>query len=159
MHQTWAYRSDDDSSGMVTGKTMAKTQEEMYDQLTKSYYTIARELNIGVIPTGDAFHKAATGDKFKFKKDVTFNYTNTVYPQLPDQTNSLHAGYSWTREQKLAFDSHHASAAGCYLGGLVWYAYLFKQSPEKVMFKPDGVTDGFAKYLRQTAAETVLRKK
>jgi uncharacterized protein DUF4886 len=158
LHETWAYRSDDDSSGTVTGKKMARSQQEMYEQLRNAYYTIAKELKVDVIPNGDAFNIVTTNVEWGFKKDTNFNYAKPEYPALPVQANSLHIGYTWNREQKFSYDSHHASVAGCYLGGLVWYAFLFKESPAKLSFKPEGVSEEFANYLKRTAARAVNGK-
>jgi hypothetical protein len=158
LHETWAYRSDDDSMGNIRANQRAASAKEMYDSLANAYRTIAKELNIEMIPNGDAFNNVSTGGTFSFKKDITYNYTQPAHPKLPNQAYSLHTGYSWDREQKLNFDSHHASIAGCYLGGLVWYTFLFKESPVKLKFKPTEVPADFAEYLKKTAAKTVLQK-
>jgi len=74
---------------------------------------------------------------------------------LPVQVNSLHQGYSWDKNKKLVFDSHHANDAGCYLGGLVWYTYLFEESPVRLKFVPKTVSPDFAVYLKKVAKRTV----
>lgn len=99
--------------------------------------------------------KVNTEGAWNYRKDTTFDYSHPQYPQVPVQTNSLHVGYYWNRTKKLIYDGHHASAAGCYLGGVVWYAVLFNECPEKLTFKPVEVTQQFANYLKQTAARTV----
>ena len=77
-------------------------------------------------------------------------------PALPDQTHSLHAGYSWNKEKdKLGMDANYASPAGCYLAGLVWYGTLFGESPEKLTFAPPEVPADFAAHLRQVAWQVV----
>jgi hypothetical protein len=65
-------------------------------------------------------------------------------------------GYSLNKE-KLNFDSHHAGPAGCYLGALVWYGFLFEESPTKLTFKPESVPADFAKQLRKTARSIVKK--
>jgi hypothetical protein len=157
IHQTWAYRSDADGFSKVNGNTAAKDQQEMYKKSREAYHTIAKELNIDIIPTGDAFYLADTDKARGFKRDKTFNYTQPEFSTLPDQTNSLHVGYQWNKEKKFAFDSHHANAAGCYLGGLVWYAFLFGQPASTVTFKPEEVETSFANYLKKKAQEAVKR--
>ena len=57
--------------------------------------------------------------------------------------------------KKLELDTHHASDAGCYLGSLVWYSFLFQESPERLNFVPQGVKNNeFAKSLKNIAWET-----
>jgi hypothetical protein len=51
-----------------------------------------------------------------------------------------------------ARDRFHASRAGCYLAGCVWFGELFGVSPEKVAFVPEGLTQEEAATLRRTAA-------
>ncbi len=159
IHQTWAYRSDDDTFGIVTPKVVATSQQQMYTNLKSAYHTIAKELGIGVIPTGDAFYKANSEAPWIYKKEDSFNYDDPQYPQLPVQTNSLHVGYQWNQSKKLGYDGHHANAAGCYLGGLVWYEFLFNESPVKLTFKPAELSQEFADYLKQNATKTVSENK
>ncbi|MDO8545625.1 MAG: hypothetical protein Q7S40_34715 [Opitutaceae bacterium] len=57
--------------------------------------------------------------------------------------------------KKLGKDANHANAAGEYLGALVWYGFLFDESPEKLAFVPAGVDVAFAAHLRQVAWQIV----
>jgi hypothetical protein len=111
-------------------------------------------LGIAVIPNGDAFWKVDSDPEWSYKKDPNFDISKAVEPALPDQTHSLNVGYRWSKD-KLRFDSHHANAAGCYLGALVWYGFLFHESPEKLTFVPEGVPADFAAHLRKVAWEVV----
>jgi hypothetical protein len=159
VHQTWAYRSDAKTFGKTT-----KTQQEMWEKSHAAYYTVAGELGLRVIPSGDAFWKITTDPKWVYKKDPNFDFDKPVSPALPDQTNSLNVGYSWSKAgDKFNFDANHANAAGCYLGALVWYGFLFGESPEKLTFVPPGVPADFAAQLRkvawQTLQETAAAKK
>jgi len=158
VHQTWAYRTDSKDFSQIATKDSAKSAQEMWEKSRAAYHTIADELGIPVIPNGDAFWRVNSSGKWAYKKDNTFNFSQPQSPNLPDQTHSLHMGYRWDKD-KLAFDSHHANAAGCYLGGLVWYSFLFGESPVKLTFRPEEVDPVFAKQLRKTAWSTVKKEK
>lgn len=154
LHQTWAYRSDSKDFSQIAEKRFAGSEQEMWQKSGAAYHTVAKELGIEVIPVGDAFWKVSSGPK-AYRKDMKFDYVNPVFPSLPNQANSLHRGYSWDGNKKLNFDSHHANDAGCYLGSLVWYAFLFNESPLKIAFVPETVPEDFAKYLKKIAKSVV----
>ncbi|RRB01122.1 DUF4886 domain-containing protein [Larkinella rosea] len=153
-HQTWAYRADADGFGQVAQGVLAKSEKEMWEKSRAAYHTIARELGASLIPTGDAFWRISSDSKWGFQKDTGFDYSQPQAPNLPNQNHSLHMGYTWNNN-KLGFDSHHANAAGCYLGSLVWYGFLFHESPVRLKFVPEGVADDFAAQLKKTAWTTV----
>ncbi|WP_342331751.1 DUF4886 domain-containing protein [Pedobacter sp. FW305-3-2-15-E-R2A2] len=154
LHQGWAYRSDAKKFGRVAPEQPAKTQEEMWQKSRAAYHAVAKQLNVSLIPVGDAFNAVATGSEYRFTKDMNFDYDHPVFPNLPIQTNSINMGYYW-KDNVLVFDPNHANEAGRYLGSLIWYAVLFKESPEKVKYQPKEVPAGFAAYLRSVAAKTV----
>jgi hypothetical protein len=156
-HQTWAYRSDADGFGQVAPNTFAQSEKEMWEKSRAAYHTIGRQLGVRIIPVGDAFWKVSSDPTWGYRKDPNFNYKNPEYPSLPDQTHSLHAGYRWTNDQKWGFDSHHANEAGCYLGSLVWYSFLFGESPRELTFTPEQVPADFAAQLRKVAETTQNR--
>jgi len=155
IHQTWAYRSDAKTFGRVAVGQLAQSQTEMWEKSRAAYHALAKQLKVRVIPVGDAFNEVATGTEYTYKKDTAFDYTNPTYPNLPNQINSLNMGYSWKNNKEFTFDANHANEAGRYLGGLIWYAFLFKDSPENIQFVPNKVPADFAKYLREVAAKTV----
>jgi hypothetical protein len=159
MHQTWAYRNDARSFGFIGKNKRAQNQREMWENSRASYRTIAGELGLRLIPNGDAFWNVNSAPQWQYQKDANFNFDKPESPALPNQTNSLHTGYRWATNKNgkrtLAFDANHANDAGCYLGGLVWYSFLFGESPVNLKFKPDTVPDDFAAFLRQTAWQTV----
>ncbi|GAB4020029.1 DUF4886 domain-containing protein [Spirosoma koreense] len=157
-HQTWAYRIDSKDFSQIATNDSAKTSQEMWEKSRAAYHTVADELGIPIIPTGDAFWRINSMAKWAYKKDDVFNFSHPQSPNLPNQTHSLNAGYRWDKG-KLAFDSHHASAAGCYLGGLVWYSFLFNESPVKLTFYPEEIDQAFAKQLRKTAWSTVKKER
>ncbi|GAB4026116.1 DUF4886 domain-containing protein [Spirosoma gilvum] len=156
-HQTWAYRSDSKDFSRIANGDSAKNARQMWEKSRAAYHTVADELNIPIIPNGDAFWQINASRKWGYRPDADFNASQAQSPTLPNQTHSLHVGYFWNNG-KLAFDSHHANAAGCYLGGLVWYGFLFNESPKRLTFVPAEVDKAFARRLRKTAWSTVKKE-
>lgn len=155
IHQTWAYRSDSKKFTQIAENQHAANAREMWEKSRAAYHTIAKELGIDILPVGDAFWKINSDPKTAYKPDASFDLENAQYPALPDQTYSLHAGYRWDNNKKFAFDSNHANEAGCFLGGLVWYGALFKESPVKLKFRPEKVDEAFDVVLKKTAWDVV----
>lgn len=151
LHQTWAYRVDADKFGQIAPGKPAGSQREMWERSRAAYREVAGELGLRVIPTGDAFWRVDSDPVWNYKPDTTFDPKAAVAPALPAQTHSLHVGYRWLAGEKLGKDANHANAAGEYLGALVWYGFLFNESPERLAFVPAGVAPEFAAHLRQTA--------
>lgn len=154
MHETWAYRCDDPRFDSV-----ADSESKMHHDLRHSYKTIAAELGLRIMPVGDAMYAVDT-DKSWCYKPAKFTH---VYPDLPDQTHSLHVGYWWQKNEQgnyeLQSDTRHANAAGCYLAGCVWFECLYKESVENNSFVPDGISASDAKYLRSMAHKIVQTDK
>jgi hypothetical protein len=158
LHQTWAYRTDAKNFGFINQKEnqRARNQRQMWGSARQAYRSVAADLGVGVIPSGDAFWRVDSDPQWGYKPDTTFDFKNAAYPALPDQNHSLHVGYNWNKEKtSLGADYNHANAAGCYLAGLVWYGFLFKESPEKLTFAPKEVPAEFAAYLRRVAWQIV----
>jgi len=155
LHQTWAYRVDADKFGLIAPKQNAANQREMHDRSRAAYWEIATELGLRVIPTGDAMWRVDSDATWGFRRDPIFDPKTAAHPALPDQTHSLHVGYRWSAEKKLNKDANHANAAGEYLGALVWYGFLFNESPEKLAYVAPGVDAAFAAHLRKVAWQIV----
>lgn len=158
IHQTWAYRVDDPRFSVKTPKPgEPKTQQEMYRGLAAAYDALAAELGARIIPVGDAFFRADTDPDWGFKPDPRpFDPKTAKQPALPDQTHSLHVGWTWRKSKDgkkttLAMDGHHASLAGEYLGACVWYEVLFGESAVGASHIPKGLDAGFARFLQETA--------
>lgn len=153
IHETWAYRRDDPrfTSGEMT-------QEKMYKDLSRAYRDIAAELGLPLIPVGDAFYAADTSGPWGYRP-VAFDSRDMHYPNLPDQTHSLHVGWYWTKNESganvMEMDGHHANANGCYLAGCVWYEFLFGQNVENNSYIPAEITPADAKLLRHIAHKTM----
>jgi hypothetical protein len=155
LHQTWAYRRDSPGFSMIGVSVPARGQREMWEKSRKMYHHYASLLGLRIIPVGDAFWSVDSDKRDGYKKDPVYNFDIPVYPQLPDQKNSLHVGYFWDQNQRFSFDSNHANDAGCFLGSLVWYATLFERSPRKVRFQPSDLSPTFAGRLRREASNAV----
>jgi hypothetical protein len=161
MQQTWEYRVDDSRFSQKTPKAgEPKSQDEMYAGLKSAYATIAKELNVNLLPVGDAFHAANRDAQWGFKPSAKpFDSKKAKPGELPDQTHSLNVGWNWKKQpdgsMKLGMDGHHASMAGEYLGGCVWYEVMFGKSVENNRFVPKGLDAEYAKFLRATAHRAV----
>lgn len=159
IHQTWAYRVDDPRFRMPSAKAgEPKTQKEMYDGLSNAYRTIAKELGVRRIPVGDAFYAADTDPKWGYKPDLQFDAKTAKPPTLPSQTHSLHVGQRWGKadgKDTLQMDGHHASPAGEYLGGLVFYEFLFGTTAVGNKYRPTGMDADYARFLQETAHKAV----
>ncbi len=152
LHQTWAYRVDAARFGQRAGGGHAADHREMWELSRAAYHTIARELDVRIIPTGDAFWRVASDPQWGYRPDPAFNPATAAAPALPAQPFSLHVGYRWGKDGKLGKDANHANAAGEYLGALVWYGFLFNESPERLAWAPPGLAPDFAAHLRRVAA-------
>ena len=68
----------------------------MYQELTRNYNTIAKEVGIKkIIPVGNAFQLAEETPQWKFARDPDSDYNNPKYPELPKEPNSLNGGFAW----------------------------------------------------------------
>jgi hypothetical protein len=156
LHQTWAYRVDDPRFTKPKGEP--STREAMHKGLSEAYAAVAKELGVRRIPVGDAFHLAESDPAWAFKPDAAFDPKKAVAPALPDQTHSLHVGWTW-KDGKLAMDGHHANLAGEYLGACVWYEVLFGESAVGNAFVPKGLKPEDAAYLQKIAHQAVVLSK
>ncbi|MBT7256598.1 MAG: DUF4886 domain-containing protein, partial [Planctomycetaceae bacterium] len=89
-HQTWAWRPDHNRMNMDKNPPGF-----MYQELTRNYNTIAKEVGIKkIIPVGNAFQLAEETPEWKFARDPDFDYSNPIYPELPKEPNSLNGGFA-----------------------------------------------------------------
>jgi hypothetical protein len=132
----------------------------MYKQLWEAYHTIADELKVPLIPTGDAFYAVNTDPEWSYVPDPEpFDFKTAKRPALPNQKHSLHVGWQWKKQKdgtvKLTMDGHHANTAGEYLGACVFYEVIFKESVIGNSFVPKGLDPAFAAFLQKTAHAVV----
>ncbi len=156
IHETWAHRID-----CPRTKQWNMSPEAMYEKLHANYAKIAGELGAQVIPVGTAFENAKQQPMWQYAPPADFDSTKLVFPELPDQSKSLHNGYSWQADPKdkdkkvLRMDGFHAGRPGQYLGGLVWYEYFFHKDARDVPYYPPQMTEEQANCLREVAHETM----
>lgn len=154
LHETWAYRADD-----PLFKKDDFTEEKMYEGIRHAYSSVAGELGVRVIPVGDAFQLARRNPAWKYVwPDPNYDFAAATSPKLPDQSHSLNVGYKWMTENgksSLKMDGHHANQAGEYLGGAVWFEFLFGQSVVGNSFVPSGMKKEDVKFLQQVASQAV----
>ncbi len=157
LHETWEYRVDDPRFAAKAPKPgEPKSQDEMYQGLSGAYAAIGQELGVRRLPVGDAFHLANHDSQWGFRLDAKpFDPKRATSGDVPDQTHSLNVGWHWQQAKNggssLSMDGHHASMAGEYLGGCVWYEVLFGRSVENNSFVPMGLDAEYAKFLRGVA--------
>lgn len=99
LHQTWAYRYDAKSFSRIAEDQFAKSAPEMWEKSRKAYQIIGKELNIRIIPVGDAFQYMNKVPRWRYVKDPDYNFENPQYPNLPDQSFSLNVGYKWDSDK------------------------------------------------------------
>ena len=113
----------------------------MYQELTRNYHTIAKEVGIKkIIPVGNAFQLAEETPEWKFARDPDFDYSNPIYPELPKEPNSLNGGFAWRgtdgTDKVFKLDGSHANGAGSYLAACVWYEFFFGGDVRKITRNP-----------------------
>lgn len=105
-------------------------------------------------------YRADTDQNWGYRLDSRFEFANATYPNLPDQTHSLHVGWTWRTQQdgnrELRMDGHHASSAGKYLLGCVWFEAFFNENVVGNSFVPKDIDPQYAAFLQQTAHITVV---
>ena len=158
-HETWAYRADDPRFHVTEPKTgEPRTQREMYEGLRAAYETIGKELDMRLVPVGDAFIAADEDTMWGYK---VMPRPKLEYPAIPPQPHSLHVGWKWTDsrgKQVPSIDGHHASAAGKYLAGCVFYEFLYGESPVGLKFVPRQIDAEYARFLQETAHAAVAAR-
>ena len=159
VHQIWAYRIDDPRFTPANEGREPHTHAVMYQQVRDAYHALADRLNLRILPSGDAMYRADTDEKWGYRVDRTFDFDNASYPSLPNQTYSLHTGWTWKKQgdgtRALKLDGHHASASGKFLLGCVWYEALFNENVVSNRYLPKGMDPDYAAFLRKTAHQTV----
>lgn len=101
MHETWAYETDENLP--------PEKQQEMYNNISKTYKKFANEYNMQVIPVGDVIQQ--------LRKTPEFDYS-AGQPSLNRDGQHLGLGY------------------GGYVAALIWYKVITGKSVEKIGFLP-----------------------
>ncbi len=167
IHQTWAYRVDDQRFTTSKKDDLPDTQQKMFEQVRKAYHSVAEDLGLSLAPCGDAMFLGDTDPEWGYQPDAEFDFTTAIEPQLPKQLHSLHTGWQWNRKRnddksvprRLGLDGHHASEAGKYLLGCVWFETFFEERVVENSFVPRGFDPVYAEFLRETAHRAVAELK
>lgn len=163
VQQIWAYRVDDPRFDNPDEEGKPHSHQAMYELVRSAYHAIAKELNIDILPSGDAMYMADIDSKWGYKPDATFDKKTAVEPKLPDQSRSLHSGFSWRKQKdgsrKLQMDGHHANKSGEYLIGAVWYEVLYDQDVSKNPMVLKDMNTDYAQFLKDTAHKAVINLK
>lgn len=151
LQQTWSYRFDDPRLAQ-----WQITPEEMYGDIVKSYNLAAGKLKVRQIPTGLAVDLARKNQPVKFTPYDIEKVNLLEYPaKLPNQQGSLVNGIWWGKgedgEWGLKRDAYHLNRRGQYLQACLWFAFLFDRPATGITFRPEGLTEEDAEFLRQTA--------
>ncbi len=162
-HQTWAYRVDDPRFTAENEREEPHSHREMYEQVRAAYHQFAEDLDLEILPSGDAMFLADTDPEWGYRPDESFDFKSAEYPQLPKQLHSLHTGWSWKKNRDgkhvLNLDGHHANRSGQFLLGCVWFEVLFEESVLENNFVPEGMDADYAAFLRRTAHRAVAELK
>lgn len=160
VQQTWAYRAD---CPRLTQQWHI-TQQEMYDKLTEAYKRFCREMELPMIPVGDAIQLAR---QRQAQPEETVSDPETAWSDVKYLGNIFEpwqfvGGVSWIKNPKTGEISRyndfiHLNARGKYLQALVWYGYVFGEDPAEVKFMPQDlkIDASDAKFLRGIASEVL----
>ncbi len=173
IHQTLAYRED--YPGFADGDF---TQEKMFEGLEANYRKLAEKYGLRVIPVSQAFQDARSQPRWTFTfPDPNYNYETPDSYDKPVQTGSLNIGwmlqkfadgvpvqpvknpetgeYESPAEGEITFeaslDFKHCNLEGQFLGGCVWYGFIFDEKALGNTFPPPWVKDEDAANLREIA--------
>lgn len=161
VHETWSHSVDS-----YRNTEWKLDPEDMYEKLHAAYAAISEEFNLRVIPVGTAFQNARETPMWKYQQ-TTIDVKSLKYPEdksnLPDESKSLNRIFYWKKDKEgnwfVVNDGFHAGPNGEYLGGLVWYAFIFGKDPRKITFKPSSMSDDQAASLRDVAFKSVVISK
>jgi len=130
VHQTWQYHPKDKifRDGF--------TPDVMFRGLQKAYADLAERYGAAVIPVGEAFNRVAGDSEWGYGAPKT------------EQTGPI----------RLHSDTHHASRAGSYLAGCVWFEFLFHRPPPEAVKSNRLPPARQAAFLRRTA-HAVMRSR
>lgn len=152
VHQTWAYRADHPRFTKPEPDSPHPTQAVMYEKLRLAYQQIAKELQLNIIPVGDAFFAADSHPEYGFRPLLKVDAADFQHPALPAQNYSLHVGWKWQKNKddtyRMGYDGNHASQAGKYLAACVWMETLTAKDVTTLEWIPPGLDAQYAGFLR-----------
>ena len=155
IQQTWAYRVDSPSFAK-----WGFNQQQMYEKINNSYRTLAEKHRLRVIPMADAVQifRAETPVKYQ-KPDPKAVYKE---PALPSFEGDVVGVSLWQTDRKSKVkrryvhnDYSHLNNQGHYMQAACWYAFLFNEDAEAIMFVPKNIKPQTAELLRKCAQKAV----
>ena len=155
LHQTWAYRVDDDDYFSENGIN----QREMRDRIKNAYDELSKRLDCPILPSGAAIAKARA--ELQFERDSKYDFDNPKPLELPNQKRSLSVGHFWrtgntpSGKAELAFDPRHLNHKGAYIANAVWYEMLTGSKIADNSYQPERVSKKELELFKQVAHETV----
>ncbi len=152
--QTWAYRYD---SPFLSERLMMN-QTQMHEKLSAAYDSMARSHNLRQVPIGDAFALARRSQMWDYAPDPDYDFAHPPAEVLPNQDASLIRGW-YFRDGVLTLDGNHASIAGRYLGGCVWWEILYGDTLPIPEWKPRELSEERAVSLREIARQAVAAER
>ena len=156
LHQTWAYRIDDDDFFTEFGID----QNEMYKRVVQAYKDNAEHLGCRILPSGVAIQNARL--EMHFIPDADFDYVSPKVLELPEQNKSLCVGYHWrtgntpTGKAELGFDPRHLNSKGCYIANAVWFEMFTGKSIADNTYAPEFLTVEELALFKRVAHEAVI---
>lgn len=158
IQQTWVYRFDDPR--LRDWKIDTAT---MFDKSRSSYHQIAKELNIELIPTGDAVELARKTQKTPYQAYDLNSIKSLAYPdKLPSEVGSLVVGNSWRSkkvngETQYSFsrDASHLNNRGRYLQACLWFGVLYNRPVSDIKFYPKELELEDALFLQNCAQKAI----
>lgn len=159
IHETWSHNVDSHRN-----TDWKLDPDDMYKKLHAAYGAISKEFGLRVIPVGTAFQNARSIPMWEYQQ-TDIDVSSLKYPtdkdNLPDESKSLNRIFYWRKDKNdnwtVGNDGYHANQNGEYLGGLVWYAFIFGKDPRIITYKPDSLTEEQADSLRDVAFTTVFK--
>ncbi len=160
IQQTWSYRSDDPR---ISGEKAQWSfdNQGMFERLEKAYKQLSEAYGgLRIIPTGLAvqYYRELTPEKYMMLSREELNAYQE--PELPPQSGDVVGSFSWrdgkeAGTRSLVADTIHLNKAGEYLQGCVWYGILFGESPDKITYKPDFMSENEAELIRESAGRAI----
>lgn len=144
VQETWSYTPWDKRL-----KKWKIDQDEMYEKLKAAYADFAEQHSLGMIRMGTAVQE--------WRRRLPVKYTENSFGgdvvgggRQPERDQ-----FKRTKENRWVpnSDVYHLARRGEYLQALVWTAKLFKTDVRRCKYKPDFVSEEYAKLMKEIADE------
>ncbi len=150
IQQTWSYRAD-----APRFEKWGFDNEEMFKRVKSAYAKLASEMNLEIIPVGEAVSMARANSPIKFKPYTKEELKNCNYPDLPKQAGDVVGNLFWKKNKKgqmtIVADTIHLNSYGKYLQACVWFVSLYDEPASKIKFIPNNMADSTAREFQAIA--------